>query len=103
MMNIQNLEIEIDLQVEIKRRNAREVKVLKTIVSIYNLNSFSVADRNSEERRYIISKWTKNFEQEKEDEMKRRGKAEAQMNLLLLEQKLKEKFNTGEKEKGDNI
>jgi hypothetical protein len=58
-----------------------------------------VIDRNSEERRYIISKWTKKFEHEKEEERKRREKAEAQINLLLLEQKLQEKFNISEKEK----
>jgi hypothetical protein len=57
-----------------------------------------VGERNSEERRYIISRWTKKFEQEKEDEKKRREKAEAQINLLLLEQKLKEKFNTAQAE-----
>ena len=57
-----------------------------------------MGERNSEERRYIISRWTKKFEQEKEDEKKRREKAEAQINLLLLEQKLKEKFNTAQAE-----
>lgn len=61
-----------------------------------------MGERNSEERRYIISKWTKKFEQEKEDEKKRREKAEAQINLLLLEQKLKEKFNTANKEQTEN-
>ncbi len=61
-----------------------------------------MGERNSEERRYIISRWTKKFEQEKEDEKKRREKAEAQINLLLLEQKLKEKFNTANKEQAEN-
>jgi splicing factor U2AF subunit len=82
-----------------KKKSRRDEDSDDDRILIFNI---LVGDRNSEERRYIISKWTKRFEQDKEDEVKRREKAEAQINLLFLEQKLKEKFNTAEKEVADN-
>ena len=56
----------------------------------------SLGDRNSEERRRIISKWNKRYERIKENERKKRETAEAKINLALIEKKLAESAKNAE-------